>query len=314
VLAVSGDQASGKTTLLVATVRELRRRGLSVALVKRDAHGIELDVAGKDSDRLFRAGAEVTLDGAEERFQRFHPELREPVEQLLRRLERRHDLVLVEGYRTVSLPRVWLLGEGGGDPPPGLPGLVAVLGRQDRDERFLSLVVEHLRSAWESAPVRVRLGSGAAPSDELERALAEIPSRCAGAWRSPLDGPTVATADALPAAPGVGGPLGLLLGAMRWDPDAAWLALLAGVPPDFSACLAWLLAQRRPGCWAVLPRVGNRVRPSFALYEPQAAEALEAMAASGDRTPASLARHPAALVAEPPRELHSCWKEAEAGD
>ena len=53
VLAVCGFSGSGKTTLLESVVGELSRRGLSVGVVKHDAHGIQIDRPGKDSDRLF---------------------------------------------------------------------------------------------------------------------------------------------------------------------------------------------------------------------------------------------------------------------
>ncbi|HXT51259.1 MAG TPA: molybdopterin-guanine dinucleotide biosynthesis protein MobB, partial [Thermoanaerobaculia bacterium] len=59
VVGVAGWSGSGKTTLLERVVPALVADGLSVVVVKHDAHGLALDVAGKDSDRLFRAGAEV---------------------------------------------------------------------------------------------------------------------------------------------------------------------------------------------------------------------------------------------------------------
>jgi len=273
-LAVSGWQASGKTTLLVHAIGELRRRGLSVAVVKHDAHGIALDVEGKDSDRLFHAGAEVVLDGAEERFQRSHPAEREPVEELLRRLERRHDLVLVEGYRELPVARVWLAGEDGAPPPAGMGGLVAVLPREGREKRFLELVLEHLRSAWERTAVRV-VSAGAT--------------------------------SALPIAPGLSGALGELLTALRWDPDAAWILPRAGAAPLPAGCVAWLRARRRPGCWAVLPRIDGTVQVAPALYEPQAATLLAELARRGEQTPARLADAPRIRVEEPPAEILGSW-------
>ena len=45
-------------------------RGLSVAVVKHDAHGFEVDKPGKDSDRLFRAGATISLRGPHQQFER----------------------------------------------------------------------------------------------------------------------------------------------------------------------------------------------------------------------------------------------------
>ncbi|MFW6125044.1 MAG: molybdopterin-guanine dinucleotide biosynthesis protein MobB [Pirellulales bacterium] len=54
ILAVSGWSGSGKTTLLVQALSHLAARGLSVAVVKHDAHGLDARPAEKDGNRLFR--------------------------------------------------------------------------------------------------------------------------------------------------------------------------------------------------------------------------------------------------------------------
>ncbi|MDP6460361.1 MAG: molybdopterin-guanine dinucleotide biosynthesis protein MobB, partial [Gemmatimonadota bacterium] len=64
VLAVCGWSGSGKTTLLDRVIPEITARGLSVAALKHDAHGLKVDPRGKDSDRLFRAGADVVAPSA----------------------------------------------------------------------------------------------------------------------------------------------------------------------------------------------------------------------------------------------------------
>ncbi len=63
VLAVCGFSGSGKTTLLETAIPRLVERGLAVAVVKHAAHGFQVDRAGKDSERLFRAGATIVLSG-----------------------------------------------------------------------------------------------------------------------------------------------------------------------------------------------------------------------------------------------------------
>ena len=59
VLGIAGWSGSGKTTLLEALLPRLRARGLRIAVVKHDAHGLTLDREGKDSRRFSQAGAEV---------------------------------------------------------------------------------------------------------------------------------------------------------------------------------------------------------------------------------------------------------------
>jgi len=56
---VIGPSGSGKTLALEGAVRRLRRRGLRVAVLKHSHHSLE--VAGKDTDRLRRSGANIVV-------------------------------------------------------------------------------------------------------------------------------------------------------------------------------------------------------------------------------------------------------------
>jgi molybdopterin-guanine dinucleotide biosynthesis adapter protein len=58
IVAFVGYSESGKTRLVVRLIRELKRRGLRVAAVKRCSHGFSLDTEGKDTTDFSRAGAE----------------------------------------------------------------------------------------------------------------------------------------------------------------------------------------------------------------------------------------------------------------
>ena len=55
VLGVCGWSGSGKTTLIEAILPAFRAKGLKIAVIKHDVHGLDIDRPGKDSDRLFRA-------------------------------------------------------------------------------------------------------------------------------------------------------------------------------------------------------------------------------------------------------------------
>jgi len=68
VISVCGYSGSGKSTLLEAVIPRLIAQGLSVAVVKHNAHGFAVDREGKDSDRFFKAGATVALRGPDEQF------------------------------------------------------------------------------------------------------------------------------------------------------------------------------------------------------------------------------------------------------
>ncbi|HUV39919.1 MAG TPA: molybdopterin-guanine dinucleotide biosynthesis protein B, partial [Planctomycetota bacterium] len=111
IFGVCGHSGSGKTTLIEALIPRLAARGLSVAVAKFHAHGIQVDREGKDSDRFFRTGADVWLEGPDQGFLRTRPV---PQEQNVRRLvdfTRRCDVVLLEGRKQIDCWKVWLLGE-----------------------------------------------------------------------------------------------------------------------------------------------------------------------------------------------------------
>ncbi|HVS01197.1 MAG TPA: molybdopterin-guanine dinucleotide biosynthesis protein B [Thermoanaerobaculia bacterium] len=322
-IAVSGWQGSGKTTLLERTLPELRRRGLSLAVVKHDAHGLTLDVAGKDSDRLFRAGAEVVVDAPTESLRRSPAQERAPLVARLRELERHHDLVLVEGHKGTPLPRVWLLREGEGVPPSEVsPPLAVYPPGPGREEAFLSLVVARLDAAWRETPLlggilaggrSSRLGQrkqdlvfGQEPllarlADQLGAVVSAVVllGGRGGGVELPL----------LPDPPRVAGPLAGLLAACRWAPDAAWVVLPCDLPALQRPALDWLLGERRPGRWVVLPEVGRRPQPLLALYEPLAGPLLESLAAEGKPSPRRLVGHPAVAVVTAPAELAGSWRD-----
>lgn len=127
VLGISGYSGSGKTTLIEAILPGLVRQGLRVAVVKHDAHQPEVDRAGKDSDRFFRAGADVFLRSPGENFCRLHSREDQSLEIKLLRLCQEYDLVLVEGYKHTPFRKIWLLGENEEAPPEDATGIIAVL-------------------------------------------------------------------------------------------------------------------------------------------------------------------------------------------
>jgi molybdopterin-guanine dinucleotide biosynthesis protein B len=104
-VAFSGPSGVGKTTLLVALVRELGRRGLRVAAIKHSGHPHGFDVPGKDSDLLLRAGAlSVAVQGPTQ-LATFGPP-RPGGARALARMLPPSDLVLLEGWKAERLPRV----------------------------------------------------------------------------------------------------------------------------------------------------------------------------------------------------------------
>jgi molybdopterin-guanine dinucleotide biosynthesis protein B len=107
VIGVSGYSDSGKTLLIERLVPRLQARGLRVAVIKHCQHPVEVDRPGKDTDRLFAAGADVLAHGPNETFIRLHAaDL--SLAECLGCLPPGYDVVLVEGFRDEAIPKIRL--------------------------------------------------------------------------------------------------------------------------------------------------------------------------------------------------------------
>jgi molybdopterin-guanine dinucleotide biosynthesis protein A len=328
VLAVCGLSGSGKTTLLEAAIPLLVQRGLAVAVIKHTSHGFEVDRQGKDSDRLFRAGATISLRGPEQQFELRAAAL--SLEITLARLSCDHDLLLVEGHKDTALPKLWLGNAERWDAPEGVTGIVSALAwNSDRLAAFLKYIDHWLPMAWNARPLHcgLLLGGKSArmgrPKQALQfggRALGEIAAAALvavpGIHRVAVLGggvlpPVLSTWTQLPDAPEFAGPGAGMIAAHRWAPEAAWIVAACDHPWLRARHVEWLAAQRQPGRWAVVPlqRDGHPC-PTLALYEPQALEAMERLARA-ERThnadPSALLKLPRTAVLEPPPELADGW-------
>jgi molybdopterin-guanine dinucleotide biosynthesis protein MobB len=329
VFAVSGLSGAGKTTLLEAVTPVLVQRGLRVAVVKHDAHGIDVDRPGKDSDRLFRAGADVFLHGPGESIERLHgPGEAGLVERLLA-LALSHDVVLVEGHKTTPLPKVWLLSEGERWPPGTVSNILTVLPRDtDRPRALLALLDARLPVVWLRPRLRACVLIGGA-SRRMGRPKHLLPAGRVTWLERTVDtlattGATVAIAGngVVPASlaslprladvPDARGPLAGILAAMRHDPRSTWLVTACDLPGLTAEACEWLLSTRRPGVWATLPRLGpdRPPEPLLAHYDFRADPLLERLAAEGDFRPASLDESDRTITPRPPDRIHPAFRNA----
>ena len=108
VFGVVGWKNSGKTTLTERLVAEFTARGLRVSIVKHAHHNVDVDRSGTDSYRHRLAGAEEVMLAGGRRFALMH-EYRDQAEFELSDLLVRIspcDLVLVEGFKKTSIPKL----------------------------------------------------------------------------------------------------------------------------------------------------------------------------------------------------------------
>ncbi len=109
VVSIAAKSGTGKTTLLVKLIVELKKRGYRVGAVKHDGHGFSMDREGKDSWRFTQAGSDITMITSRDQIAmiRQNPDHQEPpLEETLSRYFADVDIVLTEGFKTNPLPKI----------------------------------------------------------------------------------------------------------------------------------------------------------------------------------------------------------------
>lgn len=111
-LGFAAYSGTGKTTLLEQVIPMLVEQGTRVALIKHSHHDIDLDKPGKDSFRLRKAGASQVVLAGTHRSICFHEYAQAHDSKLTEQLALLNtesvDLVLIEGYRHQSFPKIEL--------------------------------------------------------------------------------------------------------------------------------------------------------------------------------------------------------------
>ena len=109
-------------------------------------------------------------------------------------------------------------------------------------------------------------------------------------------------------APGCNGPLAGILAAMRQYPDASFIICACDMPEVSSAALEWLLAQRQPADWALVPKINNYSQPLFAFYDPRIKPVFEDLASQGIMKPREVCSNKHVRIIKPPPHLSMAWR------
>ena len=114
----AGYSGSGKTTLIEKLIPRFTQCGIKVSLVKHAHHTFDVDKPGKDSYRHRQAGCSEVLITSSRRWVLMH-ELRgapEPdLDQMIEHLSP-CDLLLVEGFKRESIPKLEVYRASVGEP------------------------------------------------------------------------------------------------------------------------------------------------------------------------------------------------------
>ncbi len=113
IISIVGWSDSGKTTYLERLIPELAGRGYRLCAVKHDVHGFEMDTPGKDSWRLKRAGAVVSVVSSPAKIAVIADTGRDlTLGEIRERFIRDVDLIVSEGFKKDVHPKIEVFRKG----------------------------------------------------------------------------------------------------------------------------------------------------------------------------------------------------------
>lgn len=111
IIGFAAHSGTGKTTLLKKLIANLKAKNLRIGLVKHAHHGFEIDIPGKDSYELRKAGASQVIVGSQMRWAHIveTPEKTEKptLGNLIKNFDLENlDLILIEGFKLEEIPKI----------------------------------------------------------------------------------------------------------------------------------------------------------------------------------------------------------------
>jgi molybdopterin-guanine dinucleotide biosynthesis adapter protein len=114
IVSIVGYKKSGKTTLVEQMIPIIKSKGYKFGVLKYTGEGLPEELEGRDTAKFRAAGAETVGLCGDDHFSLFkaggHPAL--PLERLAAFFFPEADLVLTEGFKKQSFPKIALLSEG----------------------------------------------------------------------------------------------------------------------------------------------------------------------------------------------------------
>jgi len=134
IVSIVGKSKSGKTTLLEKLIPELESRGYQAATIKHTPEDVSLDEPGKDSWRHMQAGSRATIISSPTRMtliKKVSPGTK--LEEMAGLFGEDYDIVLAEGFKQDTAPKIEVHRREAGPPLEGVEGIVAIATDEDLD-------------------------------------------------------------------------------------------------------------------------------------------------------------------------------------
>ena len=341
-LAFVGFSNSGKTTLIESLVHKLKDR-FSIGYLKSDAHSFAMDQPGKDTQRIYAAGATSALIHGEDGFAS-NSKLK-PSEWKLKEATLDYDCLFVEGWKTSKLPKIVVLNNNveiwkqldihpnvrcivysSKQQLPGIPESLAMvpLFHRDEIEKLVQWIKEYYQSI--SAPLNalilaggqsIRMGKDKASlqyqkSNQALHLKTLLNPFCENVYlsRNPEQAPLgFPTEFCLPDVFQNMGPVSGILSAFRFNLNSAWLVVACDLPYLDESTLENLIQQRKSQKFATcyLDSAGKFPEPLCTIFEPKFyGKALQFLAQGYACPRKALLNTEIALLGNPPsKALHN---------
>ncbi|MBA5763514.1 bifunctional molybdopterin-guanine dinucleotide biosynthesis adaptor protein MobB/molybdopterin molybdotransferase MoeA [Vibrio sp. 404] len=142
ILGFAAYSGTGKTTLIEALLPKLTEAGLRIGMLKHAHHNFDVDMPGKDSYRLRKAGASQMLISSRNRYALMTetPQEESEFHYLLTRFDQQQlDVILVEGCKNIAFPKIELHREEVGKPwlYPNDDNIIAIAADSQVDDTQL---------------------------------------------------------------------------------------------------------------------------------------------------------------------------------
>ncbi|MCO6544681.1 MAG: molybdopterin-guanine dinucleotide biosynthesis protein B [Gilliamella sp.] len=107
IIGISGYSSSGKTTLLKKIVSLLVEQNFKVGTLKHAHHDIDIDLPGKDSYELRKAGSLQTIVACDNRYALICETQNKPID-LITLINQFKDveIILIEGFKSEKIPKI----------------------------------------------------------------------------------------------------------------------------------------------------------------------------------------------------------------
>ena len=146
VISIVGKSKSGKTTFIEKLIPELKSRGYQVATIKHVPEDVSFDEPGKDSWRHLQAGSEATTISSPDKVLMIKPVTQDTsLDQIAHLLGEDYDLILAEGFKQETAPKIEVHRKDGGPPLKGIKKLIAVITDEPLETQARQFSMEDIK-------------------------------------------------------------------------------------------------------------------------------------------------------------------------